>query len=368
MKASRACAGALLATCLCASVAAAKDLEIVVDSDPSGARVEMNGNTMCVTPCRRMYPKGYFDSPNTIFTKYLAESVVLTLSKDGYYTKTVEITHGPFLWRSFNGANSFIYYLLEPYYLIHLGKIEDQTPSTPPSAQATISHGTAFQVVAPGYLVTNFHVVEGASTLAVERKRARCNAALVASDRANDLAILYVESECLATLHLAEPLRLGASAALVAGADVVTYGYPLPQEFGAEPQVSKGIVKSMSGLEGDARTLTISNTIQPGSSGGPLFTPEGQVIGVVTATMNVNYLYPRYKAIPQELSFAVKSEYVRLLFEVSGILRQDQASMQTPTSVSVPASPRQPSAQSSPPRSPLETVEMNLLLVSAVSE
>lgn len=43
------------------------------------------------------------------------------------------------------------------------------------------------------------------------------------------------------------------------------------------------------------------------------------MIAIVTSTANVNYLYPRYQALPQDLNFAVRAEYAMLLFQLNGI-------------------------------------------------
>ncbi len=189
---------------------------------------------------------------------------------------------------------------------------------TTPGSRRLVGYGTAFHSVRKGYFVTNYHVIEGAKEIQLSRKDKSCSANVVAGDKANDLAILKVPDTCVVSLNLGSPFELGSSQ-VATGQDVITFGFPLPTEFAAKPQVSKGIVKSITGPEGDTRTLTISNSIQPGSSGGPLFGPDGTVVGVVTAAANVHYLYPRYGTIPQNLNFAIRAEYVRLLFQLNGI-------------------------------------------------
>lgn len=297
----------------------AKDVPLILDSVPRGARVEVKGNTHGSTPLTWNYPSTYYRAPASAFSRYLAESIIVTLYKDGFLPKTVELTHGPFLWRSLNGANWYFYYLLDQRYTIHLERIPGTESAGGGAAGANTSSGTAFHCLSRGYFVTNHHVVGESSEIKIVRRDSSCPARLQKVDKANDLAILKVSDECLVSLGVGPPLALSPSSVVAAGADVVTYGFPLPTEFGAEPQVSKGIVKSTSGLDADPRTFTISNSLQPGNSGGPLFAPAGGVVGVVTSTLNVNYLYPHYKTIPQDLNFAVKSDYVALLFHLAGI-------------------------------------------------
>ncbi len=182
-----------------------------------------------------------------------------------------------------------------------------------------VSHGTAFHAVKRGYLVTNYHVVEGARQIRISRRGNSCVAQVVASDKANDLTILKIPDACANLLGLSTPFQLSAASGISAGADVVTYGFPVPRKFAAKPQVSTGIVKSITGLEGDTRTLIISNSVQPGSSGGPLFGPDGTVVGVVTAAANVHRWVRDHGTIPQNLNFAIRAEYVKLLFQLNGI-------------------------------------------------
>lgn len=289
-----------------------KELDLVVDTVPSGARIEWKGNTIGTTPFRTFYPERYFSSPKTVFARVLGESMVVTLYKQGYRPKQVELTHGPFLHK--RGS----YYLLERVYTIQLEPIVEQPPIATGTKRA-ISFGTAFHSVRSGYFVTNYHVVEGARKIRISREGNACLARIIASDKGNDLAILKVPDRCVSSLRLGKPFQLGIAGRILAGQEVVTFGFPLPSEFAAEPQISKGIIKSTTGFDGDARTLTISNSVQPGNSGGPLFGPGGNVIAIVTSTANVNYLYPRYQALPQDLNFAVRAEYAMLLFQLNGI-------------------------------------------------
>ena len=75
--------------------------------------------------------------------------------------------------------------------------------------------------------------------------------------------------------------------------DVFTLGYPLVNTMGSEIKLATGLISANTGFENRSTDFTISTPIQPGNSGGPLFTRDGLVIGVVNAkhskTDNVSY-------------------------------------------------------------------------------
>ena len=66
--------------------------------------------------------------------------------------------------------------------------------------------------------------------------------------------------------------------------DVFTIGFPLGSLLGNSPRVSKGIINSLFGFDGEPRLLQMSAPVQPGNSGGPLFNTDGDVVGIVVST------------------------------------------------------------------------------------
>lgn len=337
----------LLFACLTVTISngellAAQSSTMRIESVPSGARIERNGSTLGYTPFEMTYPKYYFRSGAMSWNKVLGERMIVTLLKDGFLPRSLELTHGPYPVVGFNGQQSGWAYTLEHLYSVHLTATRQVAPPSEANDAKWSSSGTAFHCFGRGYFATNHHVIAEASEIFVARQRVRCRAELVAQDRANDLAILKVDEPCLDTLDLGPPLRIETASTSTPGQKVVTYGYPLASEFGGEPQVSDGIIKSMSGLDNDARVVTISNSIQPGNSGGPLLSIDsGAVIGIVTAAMNVDYVYPRFNVIPQGLNFAVKSDYLSMLVQLN---------KNVPSGIETPGSkPHSPASINSPP-------------------
>ena len=146
--------------------------------------------------------------------------------------------------------------------------------------------GTGVVVVDKGLILTNLHVVLGASKIMVDfADGSESDAWIVTQQPEHDLAVLQVRT-IPANLP---PATLRSTSDLMPGDQVIVAGFP----FGIGPSVSSGVV---SGLrreyhsEEGKRLLT--NLIQfdaaanPGNSGGPLVTMDGAVVGIVTAILN----------------------------------------------------------------------------------
>ena len=141
------------------------------------------------------------------------------------------------------------------------------------------STGSGFVISSDGYVVTNYHVVEGGSTLSVVLYNGTEHAAtLVGFDNANDVALLKVEAEGL------QAVVLGDSDALVVGDQVAAIGNPLGE------LTSTMTVGYVSAKERDVNTsgfainmIQTDAAINSGNSGGPLFNMYGQVVGITSA-------------------------------------------------------------------------------------
>ena len=163
--------------------------------------------------------------------------------------------------------------------------------------------GTGFFVTKDGYLLTNHHVVDGAKEITVViAGGASLLARVIRADPANDVVLLKVEA-------VSDPLPL-LSESGARGDEVFTLGYPLIALQGQDQKATFGRINSLSGFKDDVRYLQIDVPIQPGNSGGPLINTRGQVMGVVTATLDQLVTLRRSGALPQNVNYAVKIEYV----------------------------------------------------------
>ena len=158
-----------------------------------------------------------------------------------------------------------------------------QTNSFYGSSTGTAS-GSGFILTADGYVVTNYHVIEGATSVSViTHDKTEYPAQVVGTDKNNDVAVLKVEAADLPAV------TIGSSDDLVIGDMVVAIGNPLGTLTATQT------VGYVSGKDRDVTTdNTIINMIQTdaainsGNSGGPLFNMKGEVVGITTAKYSGN--------------------------------------------------------------------------------
>ncbi len=142
--------------------------------------------------------------------------------------------------------------------------------------------GSGFIIDDQGHVVTNQHVVAGASRLDVTLADGTTYVGeVVASDSANDLALLRIQAPA-DKLRQLTTVPLGDSDSLKVGQAVIAIGNP----FGLERSASMGIVSSLGRSRPGLESRLITNMIQtdaainPGNSGGPLLNLRGEVIGI----------------------------------------------------------------------------------------
>ena len=145
--------------------------------------------------------------------------------------------------------------------------------------QSGTSLGSGFVVDRDGYIVTNYHVIEGAKEIEVNFSGDdRVPAKVIGSDPSTDLAVLKIGARSRALT----PLPLGNSDAVHVGDAVVAIGNP----FGLERSATAGIVSALQRNITAPNGYTIDEVIQidapinQGNSGGPLLSAGGEVIGV----------------------------------------------------------------------------------------
>ncbi len=172
--------------------------------------------------------------------------------------------------------------------------------------------GTGVILTSAGEILTNAHVVGGATSIKVtlDRETAARDADLLGLDAPTDVAIIKLRD----TKGLeGRPVSLGSSGRLRVGDSVVAIGHALALPGG--PTVTQGIVSALDRSLAD-RNQQLSGLIQtdaainPGNSGGPLVNAEGEVIGINTAVIQNSG-----RSVAQNIGFAIAIDGVKPMLE-----------------------------------------------------
>jgi S1-C subfamily serine protease len=163
--------------------------------------------------------------------------------------------------------------------------------------------GTGVVIVDKGIILTNLHVVAGAERVGVVfEDGTEAEADVIGAQPENDLAVIRART----LPDDLQPATLRSTKDLAPGDEVVAIGFP----FGIGPSATAGVVSGLGRtyVSPDGRR-SLSNLIQfdaavnPGSSGGPLVTADGEVVGIVTGIMN-----PTEQRVFVGIGFAVPIE------------------------------------------------------------
>lgn len=143
----------------------------------------------------------------------------------------------------------------------------------------TAASGTGFFITEDGYILTNHHVVSGASSVSVTLYNGESyDAKVIGSDEDYDIAVIKID------VTGATPVVLGDSSKLAIGESVAAVGNPLGE---LTFSMTTGIVSCVNraiNVDGTPfNMIQVDCSINPGNSGGPLFNSYGEVVGIVSA-------------------------------------------------------------------------------------
>lgn len=183
--------------------------------------------------------------------------------------------------------------------------ITTESVSTDTWARQYVTEGAGSGVVysEDGYIITNNHVIDGASTINVTLHDGKSyEASLVAADSQSDVAVLKIDASGLT------PVTFGDSDALSVGDLAIVIGNPLGTLAGtASDGIISGLEREIT-LEGKTMTLLqVSASVNPGNSGGGVFDQQGNLIGLVVAKSSGSDV--------EGLGFAIPSNTVKSVVE-----------------------------------------------------
>ena len=169
--------------------------------------------------------------------------------------------------------------------------------------------GSGVIISKEGYIVTNHHVVKGATTITVRLSNGtEFGAYLVGSDEQSDIAVLWID----AGSYPLTVATLGASFDLVVGEDILAIGNPLGSLGGT---VTEGMISATArqiSVSGNVMTLLqVSAPINPGNSGGGLFNMAGELVGIVNAKVADQTVEGLGFAIPVDTAYDIILEIVK---------------------------------------------------------
>ncbi len=168
--------------------------------------------------------------------------------------------------------------------------------------------GSGVIIEKSGFIVTNYHVIEGASSVTVRlTDGTEYVASLVGADESGDLAVLKINPEDKELVAAS----LGCSADLEVGEDVVALGNPLGSLGGT---LTTGIISAKERnitVNGEQMVLLQTNAaINPGNSGGGLFNMAGQLIGIVNAKVSKEGIEGLGFAIPIDVAYGIVCDLI----------------------------------------------------------
>ena len=228
------------------------------------------------------------------------------------------------------GKNTVLWYVEDFYRAVYLvrGKFGlfnkgdsrfaafDESPATPsekppPSkvpSNNLLCYGSGFFVSSDGYLVTNYHVVDGGSRFIIDCETGSFTARLVAKDIHTDLALLKVEGTF-------DSISFPTDKTVRLGQDIFVMGFPRPSQQGFSPKVTKGVISSLNGFNDDVTRYQIDASIQPGNSGGPVCTSDGRLVAVVVSSLKDKYFLDKDGSVPQNVNYAIKCIYLKAFLD-----------------------------------------------------
>jgi S1-C subfamily serine protease len=282
----------------------AKDY-LTINSQPSGATVELDGVVVGKTPYSVEMPGGYLRGSRSVFGKLLRNQIHLKLTLDGYLSKEMELANGPTPWLALNGTYHGDFWILKT--ATFNVTLEKAATSFTGNVQAALSSsatmtmgpavttedivrnsngavlflsgsqgtGSGFLVSDTGVAVTNAHVARGQDSLTATTGNGQSfQSKVVYVDPSLDIALLKLEGSGF------PQLRIAPAQTVQSGSTVIAIGTP---SKGFQNSVTKGIVSGIGPMKSEPGLWIQTDTaINPGNSGGPLLNGAGDVVGITT--------------------------------------------------------------------------------------
>ncbi len=173
--------------------------------------------------------------------------------------------------------------------------------------------GTGFFVNKNGDIVTAAHVINDCMFIEAKKNGQDIPIELVDQSKVIDLALLH------SSIENPEFASIGKNATASLGMQVFTTGYPLSGILMDNPSLTQGSVSSLSGIKGSIGEFSFTAPTQPGNSGGPVVSFNGNVIGVVDSTINQSEFMRKTGNSTQNLNFGIGAELLAKFLDKNDI-------------------------------------------------
>lgn len=200
-------------------------------------------------------------------------------------------------------------------------------PSQAQSSEGAFSLGTGF-VVAEDYLVTAAHVLRGRDSVWVGPigPKRWVKARVIKVNEQHDLALISAKVE-------ASVVKFARWSDVPTGLEIFVIGFPQPRLQGLSKKITQGIINGNRSDRNDSFDLgyfQFSAEVQQGNSGGPIFSPDGLVVGMVQKKLNALSVAEKTNDLPVNVNYGLKSsEIIHFLAGTPAEVNMSALSLQT---------------------------------------
>jgi S1-C subfamily serine protease len=204
-------------------------------------------------------------------------------------------------------------------------KPKDKTKTLDDDRTIKATSGSGFAVTSDGYVITNYHVINGCTDVYIHDKGESILSTIVTFDPNNDIALLKGDFKPRSFY----PLSRETPKLLT---EIYVAGHPFGNLVSTSVKVTKGIVSSLTGIFNNFSNIQIDAALQPGNSGGPIMNDKGNVIGVAVEKLNFEVILEQFDSLPENVNFGVKANVV------INIMESENIKLPTPNINTIPTS------------------------------
>ncbi|MCF6442158.1 serine protease [Pseudoalteromonas luteoviolacea] len=186
-----------------------------------------------------------------------------------------------------------------------------------------VMSGTGFFINNRGVAVTAAHVIDECIFYETQEKGVKREVELIAQSNLLDLAVIQVKGIDSASVTILEEPNV------TLGKQVFTTGFPLSGILSEYPSMTMGNISSLGGLKGAKGFFQFSAPIQPGNSGGAILDYKGNLVGVVSSSLNQSIMLKKSGTVAQNVNFGVDVELLKKFLTKQGVT-YNQGKSETP--------------------------------------